>query len=192
MKNISNLLEIYAKSFEIFCDELLVWGKTHNITGYKTKADIMQNIADSIAPLGFIDDFKTALDIGSGCGFPAIPLAISLPQCEFILVEPQIKRVSFLNIIAINLNLKNIIILKSRIENISTLPNIDLITSRAFAKQSTIIELSARFLDENGHFLLYTKSAETSAKIAENTNIAEFGKTFFYKSKRKALQWENY
>ena len=192
MKNTSNLLKTHAQIFEIFCAELLLWSKTHNITGYKTKADIMQNIADSIAPLEFISDFQIALDIGSGCGFPAIPLAISLPQCEFILVEPQIKRASFLNIIAINLNLKNIRILKSRIEDISTLPKIDLITSRAFAKPSTIIELSARFLDKNGHFLLYTKSAESIAKNAEDTNIIDFGAKFFYKSKSEALQWENY
>ena len=188
MKNTSNLLKNYAKEFEIFCDELLVWSKTHNITGYKTKADIMQNIADSIAPLGFIGDFQTALDIGSGCGFPAIPLAISLPQCEFILVEPQIKRASFLNIIAINLNLNNIRILKNRIEEISTLPKIDLITSRALAKPSKIIALGARFLDENGHFLLYKKSAKSSADF--NAKSAE--SAFFYKSKQKALKWENY
>ncbi|MGX3012137.1 16S rRNA (guanine(527)-N(7))-methyltransferase RsmG [Helicobacter sp. 23-1044] len=192
MKNTSNLLKNYADKFEIFCDELLVWSKTHNITGYKTKADIMQNIADSIAPLEFIGDFQIALDIGSGCGFPAIPLAISLPQCEFILVEPQIKRASFLNIIAINLNLKNIRILKSRIEEISTLPKIDLITSRAFAKRSTIIALSARFLDENGHFLLYTKNAESIAKSAENTNIAASSAKIFYKSKSEVIKWENY
>ena len=59
------------KKFEIFCDELLKWNKIHNLTGYKTKDLVFENIFDSIYPLKFINDFKSAIDIGSGNGFPA-------------------------------------------------------------------------------------------------------------------------
>ncbi len=95
MKNISNLIDLHKQSLEIFCNELLLWSKTHNITGYKTTNDIMQNIADSLRPLEFIGDFERALDIGSGCGFPAIPLAICNSDKNFVLVEPNTKKQVF-------------------------------------------------------------------------------------------------
>lgn len=179
-----SLFDTHTVVFERYCEELLLWGETHNITGYKTRKDIMQNIADSIAPLDFIGDFKTALDIGSGCGFPAIPLAICKADSEFILVEPQVKRASFLNIIAINLGLKNVTILKNRIELVESLPKIDLITSRAFSKSSDIIGLCERFLDESGHFLFY-KSPKEFKKDNHHSKIF-----YFYKSKSEALQWQ--
>lgn len=197
----------HKREFEIFCAELLLWGETHNITGYKSKKDIMQNIITSIAPLEFISDFKSCLDIGSGCGFPAIPLAICKENSEFFLVEPQIKRVSFLNIIAINLGLKNITILKNRIELVEKLPKIDLITSRAFDKSKNIISISSRFLDENGHFLFYKsksefengntleskgdlKNVKISLKNATKSTAKKSKIFYFYQNKREALQWQ--
>lgn len=177
----NDIFALHKDAFEIFCEELLLWGQTHNITGYKTQKDIMQNIATSIAPLEFIEDFKGVLDIGSGCGFPAIPLAICKRECEFILVEPRIKRASFLNIIAMKLGLKNVIILKNRIELVESLPiTIDLITSRAVDTSDNLIKLSARFLEDSGHFLFYKSSGDKqTSKIF-----------YFYKSKSEALKWQ--
>lgn len=188
MKNTRNLLEIYEKSFKIFCDELLLWSKTHNITGYKNANDIMQNIADSIVPLEFIGDFKNALDIGSGCGFPAIPLAICNPQRHFILLEPNAKKASFLHIIALKLNLKNVEILKARIECAKIVTTADLITSRALDKAQNIITKSALFLSNNGYFLLYKSANEFSQNgESQSKNISKI--FYFYKSKSEALDY---
>lgn len=196
------LLKAHSREFEAYCSELMLWGATHNLTGYKSRADIMQNIVDSLAPLAFARDFKSALDIGSGCGFPAIPLAICKAECEFILLEPRGKRASFLSVIALNLGLKNVRVLKERIECVKALPQVDLITSRAFAESKKIIEISARFLHQNGYFLLYKSRAEGAessdfgAQIAESkldsatrTKIAESKIYYFYKSKSEALKW---
>lgn len=188
MKNISNL---HNKSFEIFCDELLLWSKVHNITGYKTRADIMQNIADSIAPMKFINDFKSAMDIGSGCGFPAIPLAICNSNKPFFLLEPNTKKASFLNVVVLNLGLKNVAILKQRIEDIKNIPKVSLITSRAVDKAENIIKKSVHFLENNGYFLLYKSISEFSDNIAlsnstQNTKNAKI--FYFYKSKSEALK----
>lgn len=193
--------------FEAYCSELMLWGATHNLTGYKTRAEIMQNIADSLRPLAFVEDFKSALDIGSGCGFPAIPLAICKAECEFILVEPRGKRASFLNFIALNLGLKNVRILKERIECVKALPQVDLITSRAFAESKRVIEVSAGFLNQGGHFLLYKSKAEGAESSDFGTKIAEseldsatrmkFAESsakskiyYFYKIKSEALKWQ--
>lgn len=166
-------IQQYEGEFLTYCDELLKWSRIHNITGYRDKNSIIKNISDSIAPLDFIDDFKVALDIGSGCGFPAIPLAIVKKDRYFILLEPNNKRAAFLNILAIRLNLNNIVVLKDKIEHInktsldSTLnplgiesSDIDLITSRAFCKTEALITISKHLLSENGAFLLYKGSSE--------------------------------
>ena len=158
MKNISNLIEIHKKSFEIFCNELLLWSKTHNITGYKTANDIMKNIADSLRPLEFMGDFKNAVDIGSGCGFPAIPLAICNDDRKFVLVEPNAKKASFLKVISMNLGLKNVVVLKERIQSAKLALNADLITSRAVDKAENIIKMSSHLLSNNGYFLLYKRT----------------------------------
>lgn len=187
------LFEAHSRAFESYCSELLAWSATHNITGYKSRADIMRNIADSLAPLEFISDFERALDVGSGCGFPALPLAIARPKSEFILVEPRLKRVSFLNLIALNLGLKNVRILKNRIEELSALPKIDLITARAFADTSSTIALCAQFLDKKGHFLFYKSANLMSAESAQDcaTQMGAESKIFyFYKSKSEALKWQ--
>lgn len=191
MKNTSNLLKTHAKDFEFFCDELLKWSKTHNITGYKTRIDIMQNISDSIEPMEFIGDFKTALDIGSGCGFPAIPLAICNNDKNFILVESNAKKASFLKIIALNLGLKNVAILRERVECVKSTPKVDLITSRAVDKAQNIIKISAHLLSNNGYFLLYKSANEFSDNIKNELRIYESKNAkifYFYKSKNEALK----
>ncbi len=191
MKNISNLLDSHKQSFEFFCDELLLWSKTHNITGYKTTNDIMQNIADSLRPMEFINDFTNAVDIGSGCGFPAIPLAIYNSDKNFVLVEPNAKKASFLKIISMRLRLKNVEILKERVESVNLTQNIDLITSRAVDKAENIIKISAHLLSNNGYFLFY-KSANEFGDEAKNSesqgdNLSKI--FYFYKSKSEALEY---
>lgn len=191
MKNISNLIDLHKQSFEIFCNELLLWSKTHNITGYKTANDIMQNIADSLRPLEFIGDFRNAVDIGSGCGFPAIPLAICNDDKNFVLVEPNAKKASFLKIISMHLELKNVVILKERIENIQSVKISDLITSRAVDKAENIIAMSAHLLSNNGYFLFYKSASEFSDKTQSSESQGEnLSKIFyFYKSKSEALTY---
>lgn len=191
MKNISNLIDLHKQSFEIFCNELLIWSKTHNITGYKTTNDIMQNIADSLRPLEFIGDFTNAVDIGSGCGFPAIPLAICNDDKNFVLVEPNAKKASFLKVISMHLELKNVVILKERIENIQSAQISDLITSRAVDKAENIITMSAHLLSNNGYFLFYKSASEFSDKAQSSELQGEnLSKIFyFYKSKSEALTY---
>lgn len=191
MKNISNLIDLHKQSFEIFCDELLLWSKTHNITGYKTTNDIMQNIADSLRPLEFISDFTNAVDIGSGCGFPAIPLAICNNDKSFVLVEPNAKKASFLKVISMHLGLKNVVILKERIENVQSAQIVDLITSRAVDKAENIIAMSAYLLSNNGYFLFYKSASEFSDKAQSSESQGEnLSKIFyFYKSKSEALTY---
>jgi len=140
---------------EIFTSLLLEWNRTHNLTGATTPKEIEALIFDSLYPLEFLKgSYRHVLDIGSGAGFPAIPLAIMLPEVQFTLVEPLKKRIAFLNFVAIKAGLKNLTLIPERIEAVPT-QSFDLITSKAVAKADLLYELANRFMDTQSEMLLY-------------------------------------
>lgn len=145
--------------FRHFGDELLKWNKIHNLSGASSIESVEENIFDSLYPLKFIDEFSNCLDIGSGGGFPAIALAIANKKSAFYLVEPRQKRASFLQNIALELKL-NVKVLNSRIQEvpINQVNNIELITSRALMDARELMNLSRKFLTNEGYFLLYKGS----------------------------------
>ena len=144
--------------FKIFTEELLKWNKVHKFTNYKTPEEIEEQIEDSLYPLERIKDAKTALDIGTGAGFPGLILAIAMPDTKWFLVEPLKKRYSFLNYMKIKLGLNNTKIIPSRLEE-SNINPVELITTRAVMPTSKIIEISKPFLQKNGKILLYKCSS---------------------------------
>ena len=145
------------EKFEKFTEELLKWNKTHKFTNYNTKEEIYAQIEDSLYPLERIKDKKTALDIGTGAGFPGLILAIAMPETKWYLVEPLKKRYSFLNYLKILLNLKNVTVVPKRLENAEIEP-VALITSRAVMPTEEIIKIANPFLQKNGTILLYKGS----------------------------------
>ncbi len=149
--------EKLKEKLEKFTDELLKWNKTHKFTNYNTKEEIYAQIEDSLYPLDRIKDKKTAIDIGTGAGFPGLILAISMPETKWYLVEPLKKRYSFLNYLKILLNLKNVTVVPKRLENAEIEP-VELITSRAVMPTEEIIKIADPFLQKNGTILLYKGS----------------------------------
>jgi len=144
------------EKFETFTNELLKWNKTHKLTNYN-KEEIFEQIEDSLYPLEYIKNAKSAIDVGTGAGFPGLILAMAMPETKWYLVEPLKKRYSFLNYIKIMLNLQNVEIIPKRIEQ-SGLEKVDLITSRAVMKTKDFITLTKPYIDENGIILLYKGS----------------------------------
>ena len=144
--------------FKTFVDELLKWNKVHKFTNYKTKEEIFAQIEDSLYPLEKIKDAKTAIDIGTGAGFPGLILAIAMPQTLWHLVEPLKKRYSFLNYMKIRLSLKNVKIIPFRLENAKIEP-VELITTRAVMPTVKILEISKPYLQKDGKILLYKGSS---------------------------------
>ena len=94
------------------------------------------------------------MDIGTGAGFPGMILAFGLPNTHVTLVEPLMKRASFLQFIKADLGLSNVTVVKKRVEQME--PKVfDLITSRAVTDTKMLLELSANFRDEKTKFLFY-------------------------------------
>jgi 16S rRNA (guanine527-N7)-methyltransferase len=160
--------------FEIFTNELLKWNKTHKLTNYN-KEEILNQINDSLYPINYIKDAKSAIDVGTGAGFPGLILAMAMPDTKWYLVEPLKKRYSFLNYIKMLLNLENAEIIPKRIEK-SNLQKVDLITSRAVMKTKDFLDLVKPYIKNNGTILLYKGSNVLdeldgiNAKIINNKN----------------------
>jgi 16S rRNA (guanine527-N7)-methyltransferase len=144
------------EKLEKFTKELLRWNKTHKLTNYNEE-EIKEQIKDSLYPLEKIKDAKTAIDIGTGAGFPGLILAIAMPQTKWYLVEPLKKRYSFLNYIKTILNLKNTQIIPKRLEE-AEIEKADLITSRAVMPTKDILKIAKPYLKKDGTILLYKGS----------------------------------
>ena len=149
-----NLNKEVLEKIDKFIDLLFIWNKIHNLTASKTKIKIKEQVFDSLYPIEYIEHKKNILDIGSGAGFPAIPLAIIMQNSSFTLTEPLNKKASFLNIAKIELNLDNIIIYNERVEK-TPIKTYDLITSRAVANVSILLDLTKELRDKNTDMLFY-------------------------------------
>ena len=110
-----------TKKFETYLLELIKWNKKVNLTGHRDERSIIANLfIDSLAFHKAIKSLSacSVLDIGTGAGFPGLPLNISKPKLSVTLVEPNLKKVSFLHHIIGTLDLKNVDVLATRIEDI--------------------------------------------------------------------------
>ncbi len=154
--------------YDKYIDLLLKYNKTHKLTGSKTKDEVMFHIEDSLFPFKGFEKVKKVLDIGTGAGFPGMILAIKYPEVEFFLVEPLQKRVAFLYLIKSTYNLKNVIIISKRVEDIESF-DVDLITSKAVSKVDDLLTISSSFIKKGVTLLLY-KGQNVQNEIKDLTN----------------------
>ncbi len=111
--------------FLIYLQELVKWNAKINLTGHKNEQKIIGNLfIDSLActKVFLPETACSILDIGSGAGFPGIPIGIVAPQQNVTLLEPNLKKVAFLHHIIGVLGLKNVRVEPSRIEHFSEKP----------------------------------------------------------------------
>lgn len=135
-------------------EHLFKWNKIHNLTGAKDENTLNDFIYDSVYPVSFLKHYNNLLDIGTGAGFPGMILAIALPETQVTLVEPLAKRASFLQFIKADLGLKNVKVVKKRVEDMEQ-EYFELITSRAVTDTKMLLQLSEAFRDKNSVLLFY-------------------------------------
>ena len=141
----------------VFIRLLQQWGKVHNLSGRLSREDIEENILDSIYPLSFIDKYESFADIGTGAGYPGLILAIAQRDVKSYLIEPRIKRVSFLNFVKASLKLDNLTVICNRVEEVKDL-QVDLITSRAVTNTSLLLDITTNIKKDNSSYLFYKGS----------------------------------
>jgi 16S rRNA (guanine527-N7)-methyltransferase len=153
-------------AFRVYREDLIRWSKRMNLTALATPVQIVQQgLLDSLACVPLVP--KTArhiIDIGSGAGFPAVPLALVKPEIEFTLVEPSRKKVTFLRHVIRQLKLRRVQVRPSRVEALLGEPGMleafDAGLARAVAPLPEIGRMILPFLRPGGIFLAQTGPAE--------------------------------
>lgn len=157
----------FYEDCDVFIKLLQQWGMVHNLSGRLTRSDIEENILDSLYPLNFIEKYESFADIGTGAGYPGLILAMALRDMKSYLIEPRIKRVSFLNFVKASLKLDNLTVICSRVEQVKNL-QVDLITSRAVTNTSLLLDITKNIKKENSSYLFYKGSMlESEIEIAK-------------------------
>lgn len=146
--------------FNKYLDLLLEWNEKFNLTAITDKDEIEEkHFIDSIELANFFDlKNKTLIDIGSGAGFPGIPLAIVEPSLKVTLLEATGKRVTFLKEVVKELNLKNVEVIQGRAEELGTREKYDLVTARAVKELNVLLEISFYLVKVGGSFIAYKSS----------------------------------
>ena len=163
----TSLLINQAKTIEIDLDhtqnrlfsthaiELIKWTQKINITTITDPIEVASNhFLDSLVPARFIPSGARMLDIGSGGGFPGIPLKILLPKLSVTLIDASRKKVSFLKHVIRTLKLDNIETLHMRAEDLAVHPSyinrFDIIISRALSSLESYVRLALPLLSDWG------------------------------------------
>ena len=134
---------------------LLEWNRSINLTGARTPEQAEALIADAGVLLkASWTGITRVIDIGSGGGLPAIPLAVAMPQVEFTLLEANDRKCGFLEHVAATLNLTNVVVAAGRAEELGHRPTLreqfDRAISRAAARPEVLLELALPFVRTGG------------------------------------------
>lgn len=170
-------VEITEKEANMFYeyDKLLLdWNEKINLTAITDEREIiLKHFIDSLTINRYIENADNVMDIGTGAGFPGVPLKIVNENKRFILVDALNKRVNFLEEIKKVLNLKNLDLIHSRSEdlakNLMYRENIDVVTSRAVANLRVLVEYMLPFIKLNG-LCICMKGPNSKEEIIEAEN----------------------
>lgn len=133
----------------------------------------IKHVYDSVAPWCHFRDVKKVLDAGTGAGFPGIPLSIVLPNVRFTLSESVHKKARFVDSVIESLELPNAQVVPVRAEEHATSLHPDIITARAIAPMSRILDLFSKALKQGARVILY-KGPDVEAELeqAEKRRVA--------------------
>ncbi len=144
------------KKIDRYKDLILSWSKRINLVSKKDLGKIIENhIIDSLGPEALIPTQGDLIDIGSGAGFPGIPLALIFPELNVTLLESIHKRILFLKAVMAELELPNIRICEGRLEDLSTEKIYDIATVRALPKWESHLPQIKKLLKPEGKIVYY-------------------------------------
>ena len=142
-----------------FIQLLQKWNKVYNLTSIREAHKMVDlHLLDSLVILPFFQhqtDIHRVLDVGTGGGIPGIPLAVCLPDIEFVLLDARSKKIRFLQTVIAQLGLTNVTAVHSRVEDyqVEEGDKFDRIISRAFASLEDMLTLTRHLCAKQGKFL---------------------------------------
>lgn len=174
------LAEEQLDRFRTYREELLRWGARMNLTALRSaEAIVQEGFLDSLACAALIGpEVRRVVDLGSGAGFPGIPLAVVQPAVRFTLLEASRKKTSFLRHIVRMLELANASVLAGRAEALAAEPGLggafDLALARAVAPPAEQACLVRPFLGAGGAFVLQAGGESRAPDAGEAIGAAGF------------------
>lgn len=161
-----SLSEPQVQKLSDFVGLLHKWNKAYNLTAVRDPSQMVPlHVLDSlsIAPLLTAGNL---LDVGTGAGFPGIPLAIAQPDRQFTLLDSNIKKTRFVQQAAIELGLKNVTVVHSRVEEYNSPAGFATVTARAFAPLARMLPQIEPHIAEGG-CLLAMKSQRADEELEQ-------------------------
>jgi len=161
------------QQFETYYKLLVEWNEKMNLTGITEREQVyVKHFYDS-ASLSFflpMNEVHTLADIGSGAGFPSIPLKILFPHIDVMIVDSLNKRIQFLTHLVGELGLTGVTCVHGRAEDVARNPNyrdkFDLVTARAVARLNVLAEFCMPFVRKGGNFVAM-KGSDPTEEITE-------------------------
>lgn len=167
-----------ADQFVRYYEMLIEWNEKINLTAITESEDVLvKHFIDSVLATSVFDfkNAQTLIDIGSGAGFPGIPLKIVFPHLQVTLVDALNKRVIYLNEVINDLGLEMIEAIHGRAEDLAKTElreSFNICVSRAVSQLNVLCEYCLPFIKIGGQFISY-KGARTVEELAESDNAIE-------------------
>lgn len=164
-----------AKQFYKYMKLLLEWNEKMNLTAITDPEEIiLKHFVDSLTIMPYLSNANTILDVGTGAGFPGLPLKILEANKEFTLLDSLNKRITFLQTVISELELKNVQAIHGRAEEYISQKreSYDIVTSRAVAKLNVLIEYMLPFVKVGGRCICM-KSFEIEGELKKAKKAIE-------------------
>lgn len=161
-----------AQQFSDYCDLLVEWAQKINLTAITEEKEIVErHFIDSLLPLrsDYVKNGAECADVGTGAGFPGVPIAIMRPDIKMALIDSLRKRLDFLNIVIEKTGIENCETMHVRAEDAAKgelRERFDIVFSRAVARTVSLTELCLPLVREGGH-MLALKSIAAKEELEE-------------------------
>jgi 16S rRNA (guanine527-N7)-methyltransferase len=164
--------------FAAYRRELLLWNRRINLVSERSAQEIViRHFIDSLTAMPYLDrPWGSLIDIGSGGGFPGIPLKIALPGLTVSLVEASRKKASFLSHLIRTLGLEGVQVIQERVETLTAEKEMDgrfdTLISRAAFKLPELVRMASFFLRSGGQ-LIALKGPDPGGELAETERFSQ-------------------
>jgi 16S rRNA (guanine527-N7)-methyltransferase len=130
------------------------WNRVHNLTAVReTEQMVVLHLLDSLSVLPHLGEAKSLIDVGTGAGFPGIPVAIARPELQVTLLDSSHKKATFLEQARAELGLANVRVACERVQDHRPEAGYDIVVSRAFSELADFVVQAGHLVAPHGRFL---------------------------------------